>query len=168
MIGLRASQASLESGAARPVGRAMRRMGWLAGAALCALTVPAHAQDDVADDPAQTAEAERNFGTVIVVTSERRATNLQDTPISVVAITEEAAASKGIEDLEDLSKFTPNLSITPSRGGGNNTANFVIRGIGGEPVGALSVAVPKARYDETVQRRVMDLIERTAGLLEVA
>src|SRR5690606_28707233 len=26
---------------------------------------------------------------------------------------------------------TPNLSITPSRGGGNNSANFVIRGIGG-------------------------------------
>jgi IclR family acetate operon transcriptional repressor len=40
--------------------------------------------------------------------------------------------------------------------------------IGGEPVGALSVAVPKARFDETVQRRVMDMLERTAGLLETA
>ena len=40
--------------------------------------------------------------------------------------------------------------------------------IGGEAVGALSVAVPKVRFDETVQRRVMDLLERTAGLLEVA
>ena len=38
--------------------------------------------------------------------------------------------------------------------------------IGGEPVGALSVAVPKARFDEAVQHRVMDLLERTAGLLE--
>lgn len=39
--------------------------------------------------------------------------------------------------------------------------------IGGEAVGALSVAVPKARFDETVQRRAMDLLERTASLLEV-
>ena len=38
--------------------------------------------------------------------------------------------------------------------------------IGGEPVGALSVAVPKARFDEAVQARVMDMLERTAGLLE--
>ena len=38
--------------------------------------------------------------------------------------------------------------------------------IGGDPVGALSVAVPKARFDETMQRRVTDMLERTAGLLE--
>lgn len=38
--------------------------------------------------------------------------------------------------------------------------------IGGEPVGALSVAVPKARFDEAVQARVMDMLERTASLLE--
>ena len=38
--------------------------------------------------------------------------------------------------------------------------------MGGEPVGALSVAVPKARFDEAVQHRVMDMLERTAGLLE--
>ncbi len=49
-----------------------------------------------------------------------------------------------------------------------------IRGVGrvvtiaGEPVGALSVAVPKARFDEAMQRRVTDLLERTAGLLESA
>ena len=40
--------------------------------------------------------------------------------------------------------------------------------IGGEPVGALSVAVPKARFDDAVLRRVMDMLERTAGLLETA
>lgn len=40
--------------------------------------------------------------------------------------------------------------------------------IGGEPVGALSVAVPKARFDEAVQHRVTDMLERTAGLLETA
>ena len=40
--------------------------------------------------------------------------------------------------------------------------------IGGEPVGALSVAVPKARFDEAMERRVTDLLGRTAGLLETA
>ena len=40
--------------------------------------------------------------------------------------------------------------------------------IAGEPVGALSVAIPKARFDETTKRRAMDLLERTAGLLESA
>ncbi len=38
--------------------------------------------------------------------------------------------------------------------------------IGGEPVGSLSVGIPKARFDETTQRRALDLLERTAGLLE--
>ena len=40
--------------------------------------------------------------------------------------------------------------------------------IGGEPVGALSVAIPKARFDEAMQHRAMDLLERTASLLETA
>lgn len=38
--------------------------------------------------------------------------------------------------------------------------------IGGEAAGALSVAIPKVRCDEAMRDRVMDLLERTAGLLE--
>ncbi|HXC60200.1 MAG TPA: TonB-dependent receptor [Steroidobacteraceae bacterium] len=67
----------------------------------------------------------------IVVTAERRETQLQDTPISLVALTEEALQSKGIEDIMDLSDFTPNLSIKAGRTGGNNAPVFSIRGIGG-------------------------------------
>lgn len=40
--------------------------------------------------------------------------------------------------------------------------------IGGEAVGALSVAIPTARFDEAMQRRAIDLLERTSGLLETA
>jgi len=40
--------------------------------------------------------------------------------------------------------------------------------IGGEPVGALSVAIPKVRCDDTVRHRVENLLERTASLLELA
>jgi IclR family acetate operon transcriptional repressor len=40
--------------------------------------------------------------------------------------------------------------------------------MGGETVGALSVAIPKVRCDEDARRRIEDLLERTAGLLEAA
>lgn len=38
----------------------------------------------------------------------------------------------------------------------------------GEPVGSLSVAVPKVRFDDDVEARVCDLLERTASLLEAS
>lgn len=47
-----------------------------------------------------------------------------------------------------------------------------IKGIGrviridGEPVGSLSVAVPKVRFDEELKQRVCGLLDRTAALLE--
>ena len=39
--------------------------------------------------------------------------------------------------------------------------------IGGEVVGALSVAIPKVRYDDALEARARDLLEKTAGLLEI-
>lgn len=36
----------------------------------------------------------------------------------------------------------------------------------GEPVGSLSVAVPKVRFDDDLHARVADLLDRTASLLE--
>lgn len=38
--------------------------------------------------------------------------------------------------------------------------------VGGEVVGSLSIGVPKARFDETTQNRAMDLLAKTAALLE--
>jgi iron complex outermembrane receptor protein len=104
----------------------------LAGTAAIAMAAgSANAQDAAAPAGASAGESSEGPLEQIVVTAERRATNLQDTPLSVVAITEEAAAAKGIEDLQDLAVFTPNLSISASRGNGNNIPNFVIRGIAG-------------------------------------
>jgi iron complex outermembrane receptor protein len=106
---------------------AVYRATVLAGIAAIALPTPAWAQDPPGSEEGEDGE----YNDVIIVTSERRATNLQDTPLSVVAVTGEIAEAKGIEDLQDLARFTPNLSITPSRGGGNNSAYFTIRGISG-------------------------------------
>ncbi len=38
--------------------------------------------------------------------------------------------------------------------------------IGGEPVGALSVAIPKVRCDDALRQRVQNLLEKTSSLLE--
>lgn len=103
-----------------------RHAAMLAGVAACALSTPAFCQ--VEAEPS--GEAPR-FGQEIIVTAERRATDLQDTPLSIVAVTEETIAAKGIDDLADLGSFTPNLNITPSRGNGSAIPSFSIRGISG-------------------------------------
>ncbi|MBO9581011.1 MAG: TonB-dependent receptor [Sphingobium sp.] len=98
-----------------------------------------------AQSPASSAAANEDGGVApdIIVTAERRATNLQDTPLSILAVTQEMVEAKGIQDLQDLSHFTPNLSISPTRGTGNAAANFVIRGIsgGGGAAGERGVAL---------------------------
>src|SRR5690606_3227462 len=67
----------------------------------------------------------------IVVTAERRETSLQQTPISIAAFTAETIEAKGIETIEDISTFTPNLDIKGSRGTGNTSPTFQIRGLSG-------------------------------------
>jgi iron complex outermembrane recepter protein len=67
----------------------------------------------------------------VVVTAERRSTNLQDTPLSIQALSAEVMEQKGLADLADVAMYTPNLSISGSRGSGNNQPSFAIRGISG-------------------------------------
>jgi iron complex outermembrane receptor protein len=64
----------------------------------------------------------------IVVTATRREENLQQVPISVVAVTGDALEMRGLDSLERVSQAIPNLVIT---GGGGGTAgtNFTVRGI---------------------------------------
>ncbi|MES2699810.1 MAG: TonB-dependent receptor, partial [Pseudomonadota bacterium] len=107
-----------------------RRAAFVTSCAILALAAPVAAQDAAQDSENAEEQDERPGGTIIV-TAERRATDLQDTPLSIIALNQEMVEAKGIEDLQDLARYTPNLSITPARGAGNNTANFVIRGIGG-------------------------------------
>ena len=65
----------------------------------------------------------------IVVTAERRETTLQRTPISVIAFNEEAMELRGIETLEDIALYTPNLDIKGGRGFGNASPTYEIRGL---------------------------------------
>ncbi|MEN7537664.1 TonB-dependent receptor [Aurantiacibacter flavus] len=111
---------------------AYRNSAWrgaclLATCAVAGLSAPALGQ--ATSDGASSEQP--TFGTAIVVTAERRATNLQDTPLSIVAVTEESIEAKGIENLQDLATFTPNLNITGGRGSSNSNPQFSIRGVSG-------------------------------------
>ncbi len=79
----------------------------------------------------------------IVVTAERRETTLQRTPISVIAFNEEAMELRGIETLEDIAIYTPNLDIKGGRGFGNASPTYEIRGLsgGGGATGERSAAL---------------------------
>ncbi len=67
----------------------------------------------------------------IVVTAERRELLVQDTPISIMAFSGEKLEALGIRDMFELATATPNLDIKGSRGTGNTSPIFQIRGIGG-------------------------------------
>ena len=91
----------------------------------------------------------------IVVTAQKRAENLQKTPLAVSAMTAETLEARGISDVADISAAAPNLttSITPS-----STTNITvqIRGIGeSDPV--LTADSPVGIYVDGV------VIGRTAG-----
>ena len=64
----------------------------------------------------------------IVVTATRREQNLQEVPISIVAITGEGLETRGIDNLEEVSQGIPNVLITGG-GGGTGGTNFRMRGI---------------------------------------
>ncbi len=64
----------------------------------------------------------------ISVTATRRVQNMQEVPISIVAITGENLVMRGIDNLEKVSQGIPNVIITGG-GGGTGGASFRMRGI---------------------------------------
>jgi len=68
----------------------------------------------------------------IVVTAQKRAESLQDTPIAITAFTSAALADKGVSDISEIAKFTPSLvfDTTSPIGGVSSGAAVFIRGIG--------------------------------------
>lgn len=67
----------------------------------------------------------------IVVTAQRRETRLQDTPISVTALTASALEARGIRNLNALDSYTPNLQLNNGKpDGGGSAASATIRGVG--------------------------------------
>jgi iron complex outermembrane receptor protein len=90
----------------------MKRLNFalLCGCALAAMSNGAHAQE------AQAEQTQANEGGIqeIIVTAQKRAENLQDTPISILALNSEALEKQGINSINDM--FTgavPSLRVAP-------------------------------------------------------
>jgi len=67
----------------------------------------------------------------VLVTAERRSTNLQETPVAVTAISAEQLAARGVQSVRGLESLVPSLSIgSQTNGPGANSATFWIRGLG--------------------------------------
>lgn len=99
------------------------------------VATPVWAQENIETPPPETASAEKSSSPrldEIVVTAQKRAENIRDVPISVSAIDSETMKNANVEDMNDLSKMTPNVRIVV-----RPTTTFLnIRGLGtGENAG---------------------------------
>ena len=95
----------------------------LAVGVVSALALDARAADagDAADDAVAWVEE-------ILVEARRRAENLQEVPLSITALTEGALRDLGVDEIKDLSSFSPGLDI--EGGVDNNSTRFFVRGVG--------------------------------------
>jgi iron complex outermembrane recepter protein len=96
-----------------------------AAATGCMYQLPAVAQ--VAVTEANSVELDE-----IIVTARRRSENLQDTPISITALTGDALAAAGAKDVSDIGRASPNVTfLTSTNSGGTSAfAGVFIRGVG--------------------------------------
>lgn len=118
----------------------------LAGAAslFAYLSTPAVAQTNVSQQPpAATGETAKPNAETITVTATRLATDTQKVPATVTVITDEKMADQLVNDIKDLVRFEPGVSVPrqPARfGAASGTTGragnegFIVRGIGGNRV----------------------------------
>ena len=66
--------------------------------------------------------------TEIIVTAQKRAQNLQDVPVSVVALSAEQLQNAGVTNIKNLEALTPGLTVTSTTS--ENSTSVRIRGIG--------------------------------------
>lgn len=112
----------------------IRRTMILTSALLAGTSLPvvARAQDATAQSDAAASGTSSETGVEeIIVTAERREGRLQDTPISITAISASGLEARGIRDLKGLDIATPNLQLNSGRpDGGGSAASATIRGVG--------------------------------------
>src|SRR5690349_5057766 len=79
------------------------RAVWFAAVSAVALAATA---------PALAADAEGS-ATIeeVVVTAQKRAENIQDVPLSIMAVSEKAMEARGIDDVKGVERVVPNLRV---------------------------------------------------------
>lgn len=80
----------------------------------------------------------------ITVTAQKRTESLQDVPVAITALSEQALADMGAQSFQDYARFMPSLSFL-SRGDGNSTMQ--VRGV--SPPGFGTQATTAVYFDET-------------------
>ncbi len=74
------------------------------------------------------AQAQEKILEEVIVTSQKRAQSIMDVPISVSAVTGEKMEKAGIENIEDLTAYVPNVHLTET----GLSTQLRIRGIGSD------------------------------------
>ena len=64
----------------------------------------------------------------VIVTAQKRSENIQDVPISVIALSSQQLKDAGVSDIKNLTVLTPGLTVTSTTSENSTTAR--IRGIG--------------------------------------
>ena len=90
-----------------------------------AIALLASAPGRAADVSATTAGAEL---TEVIVTAQKREQNIQDVPISVMALSGQQLQDAGVTDIKNMQVLTPGLTVTSTTSENSTTAR--IRGIG--------------------------------------
>jgi len=120
----------MPNSATRP-GHRLRPAAWVTAAALqfVAFSI-AHAQSE-SDAPAANAAA-RSADALqeITVTARRTAESLQETPISISALTSQDIEQRGLNDVLDVAASTPSLTLMPGGNYSGKSALAYIRGVG--------------------------------------
>ncbi len=94
----------------------------------------AHAADQAAQ-PATGANDQATPATAselqtVTVTARYRSENLQDTPIAITAVSAEGLEARGFNNVVDVSKIAPNVTLQQSGSNGGKAAVAFIRGVG--------------------------------------
>ena len=129
----------------------------LTAAVALVLLSPAPARADV--NPGTATQSTAGGGLdEIVVTAERRTSNLQTTPIAVTAVDAQAIADLGPRTLGDIAALVPNFSANKING--FNAASFAMRGVGNTDIIVYNEAPVSVLVDDfvmpSVQTQLLD------------
>lgn len=133
--------------------RARQASTTLATAVALALAAQAGAQTAAAPSASQLEE--------IVVTAERRESNLQSTPIAISALSENLIKQESPRTIADLAMYVPNFSANKING--FNAASFAMRGVGNTDIIVYNEAPVAVLVDDfvmpSVQTQLLDAFD---------
>ncbi|MDB5700621.1 MAG: hypothetical protein JWL66_820 [Sphingomonadales bacterium] len=111
----------------------MPKFHYMVSVALCAIAVPAFAQDAQTSSAPATPQAgdaadTGNSTGDIIVTATRRSESLANIPLAVSAVTAESLQNSGANDIRQLNQLAPSLLVSSTGSEANGSAR--IRGVG--------------------------------------